>query len=177
MFFNNIETERLFLKNISKEDRDFIFNQFSDDKVNMYLFDAEPLVDIQGADDIINDYLQSEPRHQHRWILIRKDDGAKLGTCGFHCWNFDTGVCDVGYDLKEMFWGKGYMTEAIKAIIAFSRKEMYINRINACIYPDNQRSLSLVKKLGFRFNGETKNEIFKDKEYEHKIYTLDCTAI
>lgn len=51
MFFCNLETERLILKNIAQEDRNFIFSQFSDDVVNKYLFDAEPLTDIIGADE------------------------------------------------------------------------------------------------------------------------------
>ncbi len=34
MLFNELETERLFLKNINIDDKDFIFSQFSDDVVN-----------------------------------------------------------------------------------------------------------------------------------------------
>ncbi len=70
MFFNNIETERLILKNIDIEDRDFIYSQFSDKVVSRYLFDAEPLTDLQGADESVTSYIQPEPRLQHRWILV-----------------------------------------------------------------------------------------------------------
>ncbi|MCL2774858.1 MAG: hypothetical protein FWD71_16150 [Oscillospiraceae bacterium] len=50
MLFNELETNRLSLKNISLNDREFIYKQFSDDITNRYLFDEEPLTDIQGAD-------------------------------------------------------------------------------------------------------------------------------
>ena len=43
MLFHEIETERLLLKNISYEDREFILNEFSNNSINRYLFDAEPL--------------------------------------------------------------------------------------------------------------------------------------
>lgn len=43
MFFRDLETSRLYLKNISPEDREFVFTQFSNDDVNQFLFDAEPL--------------------------------------------------------------------------------------------------------------------------------------
>ncbi len=69
MLFTNIETERLLLKNISPNDREFIFNQLSNDYINRYLFDAEPVTDINGADDIISFYIEPEPRHEHRWIV------------------------------------------------------------------------------------------------------------
>ena len=97
MLFENIETDRLILKNICSEDREFIFSQFSDDVVNRYLFDADPLTDISGADEIIEFYLEPEPRMQHRWIVIRKIDGIKMGTCGFHCWDQEEGKVEVGY--------------------------------------------------------------------------------
>ncbi|WP_346928739.1 hypothetical protein [Clostridium sp.] len=71
MLFNELETERLFLNNINIDDKDFIFSQFSDDVVNKYLFDAEPVTDMQGADETITFYIEPEPRLQHRWIILR----------------------------------------------------------------------------------------------------------
>lgn len=171
MFFNNIETDRLILKNIGIDDRNFIFSQFSDDVVNRYLFDAEPVTDMQGADEIIAFYVQPEPRLQHRWIIMKKSDGIKMGTCGFHCWNKTDGNVEVGYDLKEEFWGNGYMQEAMKAIITFAKEEMYIKEISACIYIDNRRSIRLVENLGFVLSGSI-YELFGNKEYLHKKYSL-----
>lgn len=174
MFFNNIETDRLILKNIGIEDRDFIFSQFSDEVVNRYLFDAEPVADIQEADEIIAFYLEPEPRFQHRWILVKKSDGTKMGTCGFHCWNPQEGKVEIGYDLKEEHWGKGYMQEAMHEIISFAMNQMRIKEINACIYIDNQRSNHLVEKLGFILSGSM-NQTFRDKDYLHNIYSLHGT--
>lgn len=171
MFFNDIKTERLVLKNISKDDRNFIFSQFSDDLVTRYLFDREPLTDMEGADEIITFYIQPEPRLQHRWIIVRKSDGMKMGTCGFHCWDQKNCKVEVGYDLKEEFWGKGYMQEAIKEIIAFALDDMHIKEISACIYIDNPKSIHLVENLGFVLSG-TSYELFRQKEYLHNIYSL-----
>lgn len=174
MFFKELETDRLFLKNISVHDREFIFEQFSNNKVNQYLFDAEPLTDILGANEIIDFYIQPEPRAQHRWILVRKSDNTKIGTCGFHCWDESNGCCDIGYDLYPDYWGKGYMMEALKAICEFARTDMKVRRINACISIDNKKSMKLAEKLGFTFNGQLKDEIFHGKAYPHKILILDC---
>lgn len=171
MLFKNIETERLLLKNISIDDREFIFSQFSNDKVNQYLFDAEPLTEPQEADEIIAFYLQAEPRLQHRWVLIRKSDERKMGTCGFHCWNRSEGTVEVGYDLQEEFWGKGYMREAMKAILKFAGDEMKVKEIIACIYMENQRSIHLAEKLGFTVSG-SRYELFRGQEYLHHQYSL-----
>lgn len=171
MLFKDIETERLFLKNIETDDREFIFSQFSNEVVNKYLFDAEPLTDIEGADEIIEFYIEPEPRLQHRWVIVRKHDGAKLGTCGFHCWNQEEGKVDVGYDMREEFWGNGYMQEAMREIIKFAIEEMKVKEINACIYINNERSIHLAEKLGFILCGSS-YEIFRNEKYLHNIYTL-----
>jgi len=171
MLFNKLETERLFLKNINIDDRDFIFSQFSDDVVNKYLFDAEPVTDIQGADEIITFYIDPEPRLQHRWIILRKSDGKKMGTCGFHCWDQKNCKVEVGYDLKEEFWGNGYMQEAMKKIIEFAMNEMQVKEIIACIYIDNQRSIRLAENLGFLLSGSS-YEVFRGNKYLHNRYSL-----
>jgi ribosomal-protein-alanine N-acetyltransferase len=171
MFFTNLETERLFLKNIDTSDRDFVFSMFSDDVVTKYLFDEEPLIDISGADEIINSYLEPEPRTHHRWIIIRKSDNTKMGTCGFHCWNRPKKIVEVGYDLKEQFWGNGYMQEAVREIIAFAKDKMDIEEICANIYIENQKSKKLAESLGFVVSGYT-SEFFRNQEYKHYKYSL-----
>ncbi|WBW98976.1 GNAT family N-acetyltransferase [Oceanirhabdus sp. W0125-5] len=171
MIFKDIETERLLLKNISMDDRDFIFSQFSDDVVNKYLFDAEPVTNMKEADEIVNFFLQPEPRLDHRWILVRKSDGKKMGTCGFNCWKKTEGTVWMGYDMKQQFWGNGYMQEAIKEIISLAKKEMNIKQIDAEISVDNERSIHLVKKFGFILSGTT-SLLFRGNEYPHNIYSL-----
>ena len=172
MFFKNLETNRLKLVNISIFDREFIFNQFSNEFVNKYLFDEEPLTDIIGADKIIDFYTYEEPRNQHRWILSRKLDGIKIGTCGFHCWNKSEGVVDIGYDLMEEFCGNGYMTEAVEAIINFAKSEMHVKQIDAHIYHENEKSIDLIRKFGFEFLGKTEDAIFRGEKYLHKVYSI-----
>lgn len=174
MFFHEIETDRLLLKNISYDDREFILKQFSDDDVNRYLFDAEPLTSLEEADELIDFYVEPEPRGQHRWILTLKEDGTKIGTCGFHCWDTKDGYVEVGYDMQKAYWGQGYMSEAMKAILAFARQEMKVTQIDANIAVENQKSSNLVKRFGFEDHGETTICTFRGKDYLHNVYTLNC---
>jgi ribosomal-protein-alanine N-acetyltransferase len=170
--FDNIETKRLLLKNISLEDNEFILSHFSDSFVNKYLFDAEPISNLKEANDLIEFFTQPEPRTMHRWILVRKSDNKKIGTCGFHCWNPYNRCTDIGYDLEETYCGKGYMTDALSAIIPFACEYMKIRHIEAHIYTENDKSIKLAEKFGFVFSGKTEICIFKGNEYLHKIYVL-----
>ncbi len=172
MSFIEIETERLLLKNISYEDRNFILNQFSNDAINTYLYDAEPLNSLLEADELINFYFQPEPRMQHRWILNLKSNSAKIGTCGFHCWDKNKDCVEIGYDLQKEYWGQGLMMEALKAILDFAKSEMMVRQVYAHIFVDNTKSIRLVERLGFTYNGETKNYQFRNEQYLHYIYSL-----
>ena len=169
--FKELETERLWLKNICYEDVEFIFEQFSNDDINRYLYDAEPMKELSEAQELIDFYTVSEPRNQHRWILVRKSDGVKLGTCGFHCWNLQQHSIEIGYDLRKEYWGNGYMTEAMDAIIYFAEMVLGVESMDAHIAAQNEKSISLVKKLGFEFYGRTENYHFQGKDYLHYVFT------
>lgn len=170
MFFKPLETDRLILKNIAPEDRDFLFREFSNDEINRYLFDAEPFTSPADADELIAFYNEPEPRCQHRWVLVLKSTGEKIGTCGFHCWDRDSGYMEVGYDMQKAHWGHGYMTEALRAILDFAEKDMKARRVCAQIYPGNQRSAALVMKFGFRLTAELVTCVFHGREYVHGVY-------
>ncbi|MDA1359722.1 GNAT family N-acetyltransferase [Glycomyces luteolus] len=173
MEFDDLKTQRLLLHGISADDRDFIFRLFSNIEVNRYLFDAEPVIDLAGADEIVTDYTTRNAGDCHRWVLVRKDDGAPIGTCGFHCWDQAAGSAEIGYDLLPSAQGSGYMAEAVNAMLGYLHGDLGISRVTACIYPENVKSGSLVKRLGFVWGGKTRNEIYLGVTYPHQLYVLD----
>lgn len=169
--FTDIETNRLVLKCIDYSDRDFIFEEFQNDFINRYLYDAEPMTDISQADELIDFYTMVEPRKQNRWVLIDKTTNTKLGTCGFHLWNPDNKEVEIGFELMEQYNGKGYMREAIEAIIEFARHEMKVERINAIVHIKNQKCIKLLEGLRFIKVGEKKTE-FRGQIHLHNRYAL-----
>jgi len=171
MFYTELETDRMLLANISKNDRQFIFEHFSDKDVTRYLYDEEPLEIMEEADEIIEFYRKDESCSYHRWILTRKSDGVKMGTCGFHCWDEASSTIEIGYDLNKSFWGNGYMKEALNAILDFVRQKNWLKQIDACVYTKNEKSIFLVEKLGFKLTG-TKYENFRGGKYLHNVYSL-----
>ena len=60
---------------------------------------------------------------------------------------------EIGYDLTQKQWGKGYATEAVKAVIDFGFNRMNLNRIEATITPGNDASVQVLKKLNFTREG------------------------
>jgi [ribosomal protein S5]-alanine N-acetyltransferase len=169
--FTNIETERLLLKGIDHSDHEFILEEFQNDFINRYLYDAEPMTDISQADELIDFYTVAEPRKQNRWVLIEKTTNTRLGTCGFHLWNPDNKDVEIGFELLEQYNGKGYMREAMEAIIEFARREMKVERINAIVYIENGNCIRLLERLGFLKVGEEET-VFRGQTYLHNVYAL-----
>lgn len=66
------------------------------------------------------------------------------------------------------------MSEAIHPILDFAKNKMKVRQVHAHIYVDNPKSIRLVEKFGFTFNGETEICHFRGQQYLHNIYSLDC---
>jgi len=152
--FTNLETNCLVLKCIDHSDRDFIFEEFQNDFINRYLYDEKPMTEVSQADELIDFYTMVEPRKQNRWVLIDKTTNTKLGTCGYHLWNPDNKEVEIGFELMEQYNGKGYMLEAIEAIIEFARHKMKVKKINAIVSIKNKNCIKLLERLRFIKVGE-----------------------
>lgn len=170
--FVNIETERLLLKCIDQGDRAFIFEEFQNDFINTYLYDEEPMTDIGQADDLIEFYTVKEPRNQHRWVLMNKKENTKMGTCGFHLWDREMYKVEVGFELMQPYNGKGYMTEAVAAIIEFARMNMNAHTLVAIVFVDNGKCKRLLERFGFVIV-DTEETLFRESMYVHDVYELD----
>lgn len=170
--FVNIETERLHLKCIEKSDREFIFEEFQNDFINRYLYDEEPMTNIEQADRLIEFFSMNEPRNQNRWVLTNKDENIKMGTCGFHLWDRNKNTVEIGFELMPQYNGKGFMTEAVEALIEFARNKMDVNQIIAIVSINNRQCKRLLEKFGFIIV-DKEECMFRGSMYLHDIYTLE----
>lgn len=168
--FKELTTRRLKFKNINNDDVDFMYEQFSNDFINQYLFDAPPVKNRQEAKEIIEFYLNTNHLKNHRYILINEDN-QKIGTIGFHSFLEEEKSISIGYDLKKEFNKQGYMAEALEELLKYLKEELHVHIFEATIYPSNEASKKLVEKFNFIPYGK-KIEIMNDVAYEHIIYRL-----
>ena len=88
------------------------------------------------------------------WITLKTDPDKVIGRVS--CFNLAYGgmmSCALGYHQDEKYCGKGYMTEAVRESCAMMVKYLRMHRIEAFILPENERSLKLIKKCGFKEEG------------------------
>lgn len=60
---------------------------------------------------------------------------------------------EISYWLGHDFWGRGYASELLGAVLSWNDKSPIAPRIIAHVLRDNNRSIKLLLKQGFRFDG------------------------
>jgi ribosomal-protein-alanine N-acetyltransferase len=147
--FPTLETPRLVLRALVPEDVHAIFRNASDPLVNRYL-GRDPDADIEVSRKRLQFVLDAQKEYTGiRWGLTRRDDPTLMGTVGFWKWNKQSFYSEIGYELGPAYWNKGYMTEAIRAALAFGFEHMDLHRVEANIDPENIGSRRTVEKVGF----------------------------
>jgi len=80
-------------------------------------------------------------------------------------------AAELGYWLGEPFWGKGIMTEAVKALSEYALNELGFCRIYAEPYTTNQASARVLEKSGFVLEGIMRSNVVKgDRVLDQFLY-------
>lgn len=79
-----------------------------------------------------------------------KETGELIGSSGLQPLE-DTGEIEVGYNLAEEHWLKGYGFEAAMAWLRYGFDVMGLDRIVAVCHPDNTGSWKIMEKCGMRY--------------------------
>ena len=148
--FPALETSRLTLREIVESDAENILRIHGDAEY-MRWFGSDPIRDLDGAAKLVATFAswRKEPVSGVRWAVELRDQPGLNGTCGLFRWNRNWRSCTIGYEIAPAHQGRGYVKEALKAIIAWGFHEMQLNPIEAQVHPDNTVSVALLEALGF----------------------------
>lgn len=91
-----------------------------------------------------------------------------IGHCGFHA--SDAGPA-VGYWLAEPFWNRGFMTEALRAVVDWYFAATGDDAIASGVFAFNKASLRVQRKLGFTETGESRMHCLARKQEVRHIDT------
>ena len=84
------------------------------------------------------------------YLVELKQTGESIGMCGLIKREALQDV-DLGFAFLPKFWHRGYAFEAAAAVMSYAKDVVKLSRIVAILSKDNDRSLHLLGKLGFRF--------------------------
>lgn len=151
-----IETTRLALTQLVESDAEFIRGLLNEPSFLRYIGDRG----VRTVEDAKR-YIRDGPvamYAKHGFGLLRmglRTDGTPIGICGV-LKRDGLRDPDLGFSLLPAYWAQGYAREAAAAVMQDARGRLGLGRIVAITSPDNEPSIRLLGKLGFRFERMTK---------------------
>ncbi len=149
-----LETDRLLLRRFTAADVDLLVDLDSDPEVMHFITGGRSTTREEIEDDILPTWLSYYDRFQGYgfFAAILKSSGEFLGWFHLRPQPSDPETePDLGYRLKKSAWGKGYATEACRALIDKAFAELGATRVYASTMAVNTASRRVMEKSGLRF--------------------------
>lgn len=169
--FPTLYTPRLILREIKPSDADALLSIRGDIRVTR-MNTGEPMKSLDESLDLITQMEQAYiDQKRLDWGIVLKDDPDRglVGRCGYNYWLRRDRRASIGYDMAYAYWGSGYMTEAVRAMVTFGFEEMGLNRIEADADVENYGSHRVLEKVGFRREGLQHEQYWEWDEFHDLV--------
>jgi len=169
--FPLLETERLVLRQMEREDAKDIF-LFLADEETMRFYDP-PFIQFEQAEkSILRHQKRFTDQEAIRWGITLKGKDKVVGNCGYS-WDAENFGAVLSYILAKPYWNKGIMSEALAAILHFGFDSCQLHRIEAQVALPNHASAQVLRKLGFQEEGLLRERLYVDNQfYDEKMFAL-----
>jgi ribosomal-protein-alanine N-acetyltransferase len=167
MTFPTLETQRLVLREMTVADAGHVFGFLSDLEV-MQFYDCEAFKTVEEARALILRFCQLFANaNGFRWgIALKSEPQAIIGTCGLFGWNQRARQATLGYELARRHWGRGLMTEAVRALLGYAFHDLDMHRIRATVVTANVASVRLLEGLSFQKEGLLRDAQFVNGKFD-----------
>jgi len=158
----SIETDRLLLRPYRKEDRDRLVEMLRNPEITatfMVPDYSEASEYYALADKLIEFSRIEETIHFEYGIYLDELLIGFLNDCGY-----DDETIEVGYVIDPLYKGRGFATEALKAVLKEFR-EMGFKKVTAGFFEGNTGSRRVMEKCGMHLNGHTEEEEYRGKRF------------
>ena len=155
-----IKTERLVLRRIKRRDLADVFEYSSDPEVSRHLLWSPHLSKRHTAAYLRRVSALYKKGQLYDWAI--EFMGKMIGTCGFPKIDILNGTAELGFVLNRAYWGMGLGKEAASAVMDFGFCRLGLARIESRYMVGNERSSSLMMRLGMSYSGIKRNYCVKD---------------
>ena len=171
--FQNIETERLLLRRLDNNDADEVLALRGNPETMKYI--PRPLA--KSIEEALEHIAMIEDKIVNNtginWGITIKGNPKIIGIIGHYKISPENHRAEIGYMSFPEHNGKGYMSEAIKAVVAYGFEQMDLHSIEAIIDPGNMASERVLQKNGFIKEAHIReNELWEGKYWDTVIYSL-----
>ena len=147
-----ILTERLIIRTFEDKDRALFHEINSDDAVMEFYPYRRTREQSEEAFDAGRARL-AQTGYGHTAVELRAT-GECIGACGLKMPELEpalpAGTVEIGWRMAARYWGKGYMSEAAKAVIADGFTRRGLEEIISFAVAENRRSIAVMERIGMR---------------------------
>jgi RimJ/RimL family protein N-acetyltransferase len=146
-----LRTERLVLRAAQLDDAEAIFAEYAADPAVTRFLLWRLHTSVEGVRDFLRGAIagMAEGRELH-WVLTRAEERRPIGAIG--C-TFQAFRAELGYVLGRAYWGRGYMSEALRAVVGAMLARDGIHRVWAVCDVENVASARVLEKAGLAREG------------------------
>ncbi|MGB4847239.1 MAG: GNAT family N-acetyltransferase [Saprospiraceae bacterium] len=156
-----INSTRLRLHHIRNDDLESIHHLHSLPETNKFNTLGVP-ENIDVTKQILNQWIEelnNDPIQAYTFVVESKESHLFVGLVALNLGKPKYRSAEIWFKLLPEFWGKGYATEAVKAIIHFGFHDLKLHRIEAGCAVDNVASIKLLEKAGMQQEGRTRMKL------------------
>ena len=142
-----LATDRLTIREYLPEDAPYLYRDFGTDEV-MYRYTGwNPYATLEMAKESVQKYINSyKDTHFYGWAI--EFEGILVGTIGAYDYDPEANSIEVGISITRTFWGHGFATEALKAVLEYLTENEGIALVTAWCAKDNIGSTIALERAG-----------------------------
>ena len=164
-FMQPIQTPRLILRRLTMADAQDIYDYSRDPQVARYVL-WSPHRSIGDSRCFLRCLIRQYRTGEYASYGIQsRETGHIIGTIGFDQVSREHRCAQVGYSLARSAWNRGYMTEALSAMLQSGFEVEHFHRIEATHDVRNPASGRVMEKCGMTLEGVLKGRYYNKGEY------------
>ena len=164
-----LETKRLILRRFVESDAEAMFQNWASSAENLTYVSWDPHPDVEVTRNSIRNWVASYTNpNYYKWaICLKENPGQVIGDISIVEMNEKDSSCEIGYILGKNYWGRGMMTEALKAVLDFCFTQAGFQKVRARYASLNPASGRVMEKAGMSYLKTITNDV------ERKSYIAD----
>lgn len=167
-----LRTERLLLREFTGDDWPAVLAYQRDPRyLRFYEWTERSEADVRAFVQQFIDQQAESPRIEIQLAIIL--GGEVVGIVGLRRASAGARVADTGFELAPQCWGRGYATEAARALLGYGFAELGLHRVTAHCVAENTASARVLERLGMRREGRLReHEFFEGRWWDTLLYGI-----
>jgi RimJ/RimL family protein N-acetyltransferase len=165
-----ITTPRLILREYTEKDFEGVHAYSKDpETVRFMTWGPNSPEETRGFLQLVISQQTIEPRLNYHFVVALRESGQIIGGCGIHIRRPEHRSAEIGYCFNQKYWGQGYATETMSALLKFGFEELKLHRIIATCDPRNIGSERVMQKNGLRQEAHFIQELWQKGEWRDSL--------